>query len=265
VRSFAFVGSVVAAALLLIPTTVSPVRADEPADNQEIRQELEALKQGQQEIRRLLQQIQRQLQARQAPSRPAGPSVEGKTFDLGSNAVKGDAGAGLTLVEFSDYQCPYCGRHARQTLPQIVQKYLDSGELRYAFLDFPLERIHPLAFKGAEAAHCAGEQGKYWEMHDRLFAHQKELTPWTSHAEAIGLDVASFEQCLDSDRYADQVRSNMAEGQKAGVSGTPSFVLARTDPDDPTKVEGITFIRGAQPFSAFQQAIEAAQTGDEEE
>lgn len=247
------------AATLLVAPTLTPVRAAEPPSDQDIRQELEALKQGQQEIRTLLQQIQRQLQARQAPSRPAAPSVEGKSFDLGPNAVKGDPGAGLTLVEFSDYQCPYCGRYARQTLPQIVQDYVDAGKIRYAFLDFPLERIHPLAFKGAEAAHCAGEQGKYWEMHDRLFSHQQELTPWTAHAEALGLDVKSFEECLSSDRFAGLVRSNMAEGQKAGVSGTPSFVLARTDPDDPSQVEGIAFIRGAQPFTAFQQAIEAAQ------
>ena len=125
-------------------------------------------------------------------------------------------------------------------------------------LDLPLERIHPLAFKAAEATHCAEEQGKYWEMHDRLFENQRALTPWSGHAEALGLDVAKFEACLESDRHADAVRADMAEASKAGATGTPSFVLGLTDPDDPSKVEGVAFIRGAQPFPAFKAQIDRA-------
>lgn len=125
-------------------------------------------------------------------------------------------------------------------------------------LDLPLERIHKLAFKAAEATHCAGDQGKYWEMHDRLFANQRALEPWSGHAQALGLDTAAFENCLTSDRHAAAVRADMAEASKAGATGTPSFVLAETDPSDPSKVKGIAFLRGAQPFAAFKTEIDKA-------
>ena len=130
-------------------------------------------------------------------------------------------------------------------------------------LDLPLERIHKLAFKAAEATHCAEDQGMYWEMHDRLFQNQRALEPWSGHAEALGLDVASFDECMSSGRHADAVRKDMAQASKAGATGTPSFVLAKTDPTDPTKVTGVSFLRGAVPFANFQSAIDGA-LGDEE-
>ena len=122
----------------------------------------------------------------------------------------------------------------------------------------PLERIHKLAFKASEATHCAEDQGKFWEMHARLFANQRALEPWSAHAEALGLDVAQFDECMSSGKYTDAVRKDMAEAAKAGATGTPSFVVALTNADDPTKVEGVTFIRGAQPFSAFKAQLDSA-------
>ena len=125
-------------------------------------------------------------------------------------------------------------------------------------LDLPLERIHKLAFKAAEATHCAEEQGRFWEMHERLFQHQRALEPWSGHAEALGMDVAAFDACLSSGRHADAVRADMAVAREAGASGTPSFVLAKTDPGNPARVTGIAFIRGAQPFNSFKSQIDAA-------
>lgn len=125
-------------------------------------------------------------------------------------------------------------------------------------MDLPLERIHSLAFKAAEASHCAGDQDKYWEMHDRLFVNQRNLEPWDAHAAALGLDVEAFQACLDEGEYVEAVRRDMAEAAKVGATGTPSFVLGRTDPADPSKVEGISFIRGAQAFPAFQSHVDAA-------
>lgn len=122
----------------------------------------------------------------------------------------------------------------------------------------PLERIHKLAFKASEATHCAEDQGKFWEMHDRLFENQRALEPWSGHAEAVGLDVAVFDECMSSEKHAGAVRKDMAEAQKAGATGTPSFVLAETDPADPTKVKGLSFLRGAQAFNAFKTAIDSA-------
>ena len=115
-----------------------------------------------------------------------------------------------------------------------------------------------MAFKAAEASRCAGEQGQFWEMHDRLFANYQALEPFTGHAEALGLDTAKFEECLDSDRHAEAIRRDITVARQAGASGTPSFVLGLTDPDDPGSIKGITFIRGAQPFEKFKAEIEAA-------
>ena len=120
--------------------------------------------------------------------------------------------------------------------------------------------MHKLAFKAAEASHCAGDQGKFWEMTHRLFENQRNLEPWTAHAEALGLNVDEFQSCMDSDKYAALIRKDMEQAQKAGATGTPSFVLARTDPGDPGKVTGLSFIRGAQPFAVFKQQIEQALT-----
>ncbi len=127
--------------------------------------------------------------------------------------------------------------------------------MKYVLLDFPLEAIHKLAFRAAEAAHCAGEQGKYWEMHDRLFANQKSLEPWTAHAEAVDLNVGRFEDCLSRGRYVERIRKNIAEGQKAVVPGTPVFLLAYTDPTS-SKVKTAARLTGAQPFSIFKNRID---------
>ncbi len=134
---------------------------------------------------------------------------------------------------------------------------MDTGKIRYALLDLPLP-MHNLAFKAAEASHCAGEQGMFWEMHDSMMVDQKTLNALESLAESIHLDVAQFQTCLDTEKYADAVREDMAIAGELGVNGTPSFVLTMTDPDNPTKVKGIGLLRGAQPFSNFQRAIDQA-------
>ena len=124
--------------------------------------------------------------------------------------------------------------------------------------DFPLEQIHPQAFKAAEATRCAADQGKFWEMHYRLFANQRNLNPadLPGHAQAVGLDVPAFQSCLDSNKHAELVRAHLADGQKAGITGTPTFFLGVLGPDSQLKVSRT--IRGAQPFSAFKSAIDAA-------
>lgn len=220
-------------------------------------QALEGLKQGQQQILQEFQTMRRLLQAPQR-SRPAAPEVRGMIFNLGDNPIKGEPAAPLTLVEFTDYQCPFCGRYIRETYPQIDQEYISMGKVRYVVLDFPLEAIHQRAFKAAEATHCAQEQGKFWEMHARLFAPQAALGPWSAHAEALRLDVIQFEACLTDNRYASAIRHDMAAARKAGATGTPSFLLARSDPSDPTRVTGLAFLQGAQSFSSFKSLLDNA-------
>ena len=122
-------------------------------------------------------------------------------------------------------------------------------------MDFPLGSLHKFALQAAEAANCAGEQGKYWEMHDRLYANQRALDSWQDHAQAVGLDLAAFQECMKSGRQQAEIRRDMAEGQKAGVTGTPAFFLAYTDPKS-TQVKAAVRLTGAQPFSTFKAAID---------
>ena len=118
--------------------------------------------------------------------------------------------------------------------------------------------IHKNAFRAALATHCADDQGEFWKMHDRLFQNQRAIEPLKGHAEALGLDVQAFELCMSTEKYAASVRKDMAVAQKAGATGTPSFVLGLTDPNDPTKVKGIALIRGARPFADFKTEIDKA-------
>jgi protein-disulfide isomerase len=126
-------------------------------------------------------------------------------------------------------------------------------------MDLPLESIHPHAFKAAEATRCARDQGKYWEMHERLFLNQKNLKPeeLVGYAKELGLSEDDFKKCLDGSTHAAAVRKGMGEAQKAGVTGTPAFFLAVPEGKD-GKVKTVQRLSGAQPFAAFQAAIDSA-------
>ena len=217
---------------------------------EELRKQIDVLSQSVKAMQKDLQEIKTLLQ-----NRTPAPPPQNVVLDISGHPSRGENGARLILIEFSDYQCPFCSRHFRDTAPQIDKEYIQTGKLKHVFLDLPLESIHKSAFKAAEAAHCAGEQGKFWEMHDRLFANQLTLEPWKPHAEAVGLDVTKFEDCLSSGRHAAQIRADMAEAQKAGFTGSPSFFLAYSDPRS-TKVKTVARLVGAQPFASFKAVID---------
>ncbi len=142
-------------------------------------------------------------------------------------------------------------------MPKIEKEYIETGKVKYVFRDFPIKQLHPNAFKAAEAANCSAEQGKYWEMHARLFANQRALGPedLSGHAEALGLDLSKFQPCLASGKYTAEIRKDIADGGKAGVRGTPTFFIGLTEPNKTTiKVHKV--IRGAHPYSRFKEAIE---------
>jgi protein-disulfide isomerase len=180
-----------------------------------------------------------------APSaQPAPTVVEGDLID--DDAVKGDKNAPVTIVEFSDYECPYCKRHFTNTIPEIIEKYVDTGKVKYVYRDFPLS-FHANARPAAIAAECAREQGgdeAYFAYHDVLFQNQQALDAdnLKKYASDLGYDIAD---CLVSEKYGDEVDADMEAGKKAGVRGTPASF-----------VNGI-LVSGAQPFSAFETAIEA--------
>ena len=156
--------------------------------------------------------------------------------------ARGSAKAPVTIVEFSDFLCPFCKR-AQSTLSEVAAKYGD--EVRFVFRDFPVEQLHPGARKAAEAARCAGDQGKFWPYHDVLFEKAKG-TPddLKAYARQVGLDAATFENCLTSAKHAGTVQKDLEEGARLGINGTPTFF-----------VNG-RMIVGAQPLEAFVQVIE---------
>lgn len=165
---------------------------------------------------------------------------------MGDDAVKGDPDAPVTIVEWSDFECPFCARFYQQTLSQIEQEYIETGKAKLVYRDFPLS-FHAQAQKAAEAAECAGEQDAYWEMHDTLFEKgvSGEEASFKQYAADLGLDTEAFNTCLDSGAMAAEVAQDMREGQAAGITGTPGFVI-----------NGQRVV-GAQPFSAFKQVIDA--------
>jgi len=175
------------------------------------------------------------------------PTPEPEKFDVGidDDSIKGSEDAPVTIIEFSDYECPFCERFYIQTLPQLQKDYIDTGKVKFVFRDFPLS-FHPNATKAAEAAECAGEQTKYWEYHDALFQHQNALDNKSlkQYAINLGLDTASFNQCLDSGAMLEEIQKDLQEGKKLGISGTPTFFINGTR------------VVGAVPFDTFKQVIE---------
>jgi len=158
--------------------------------------------------------------------------------------ARGPENAPVTIVEFSDFQCPFCKAFLAQTLPLILANY---GErIRFVYRDFPIPTIHPQAIQAAEAAQCAFEQGRFWEYHDRLFQNQSTLdaSSLKVHAKALGLDGSKFNQCLDSGKYAGEVQKDLEDGRSYGVTGTPTFFINGRK------------ILGAQPYPTFQRVIE---------
>jgi protein-disulfide isomerase len=160
--------------------------------------------------------------------------------------VKGSAAAKVTLIMYSDFQCPYCLSH-KGTIDQIIKNYGD--KVRLVFRQFPLTSIHPEAEKAAEASECASEQGKFWEMYDKIFADNQagtmSVAKWKEEAKNLKLNTTKFNDCLDSGKYASKVSQEAAGGEAAGVQGTPA-----------TFVNG-QLVSGAIPYDQFKQIIDS--------
>lgn len=236
-----------------------PALAKTSDDLKALQQEVQALRQGQEKMQKDLVEIKKLLQnpapTRTAPKKPAFAPTD---IQLGEVSYRGEYDAPVTLIEFSDYQCPYCKRHATAVMPPLIKSYVDTGKVRFVMREYPIENLHRRAIPTSEAALCAGDQGQYWGMHDALFTDQKANTDedFQQMAASLDLDVAAFSACMNSDKFMEQIKADMAEGQKLGISGTPSFVLGLTDPEDPSKVHLTKFIRGAQSLQAFSAAID---------
>ena len=158
--------------------------------------------------------------------------------------MKGNPNAPVTIVEFSDFQCPYC-KAAEPTMKHLLEKY--AGQVSLSYRDLPITGSHPHAESSAEAARCAGEQGKFWEYHDRLFADQSKLDDANlkEHARAVGLDAGQFDACVASHKFQRKIQEDSEQANQAGISGTPGFFI-----------NGI-LLDGARPSSAFEQIIDS--------
>jgi protein-disulfide isomerase len=208
------------------------------------------------QIRQLLEKQQTQLAAAMAPrpaASPAPPEKVQMSVGNGWYAIGRDD-APVTLVEFADYQCPFCKKFHTDAYAELKKNYIDTGKVRFVSRDLPLE-FHPLALKAAEATRCAGDQGKYWELRDALYSAAAPPNDEVikKAVESLSLETQAFNTCLASDKYKSDVQKDATEAAQLQISGTPTFVLAKSSRD---KLDGIRIV-GAQPYVAFQTAIES--------
>jgi protein-disulfide isomerase len=195
-----------------------------------------------------------------AAAQPKQPTKGVATID--DDPILGDKNAPITIIEFSDYECPFCKRHFTDTFPQLVKNYIDTGKAKLVFRDFPLSFHNPLATKEAVAANCAKEQGgdkKYFEFHGEIFKRTTsngnglDDAKIKSIASDLGLNLNSFTTCLSNTAMEDEVKNDTADGSAAGASGTPTFLIGKSTSDG--KIDGDLLV-GAQPFAAFQAVID---------
>lgn len=243
--------TLVAAALLMSATATQA--ASTKQEVLDLKAQIAEMQKDISEIKKLLEQGAR---APAAAAQPAGFNPQ--TVSIGDSPIKGDAEAPVTIIEYSDYQCPFCARNYRDVLPLLEQEYIDTGKVRFVMRENPLTSIHRNAMDASIAALCAGDQGKYWEMHDLMFDNPKNLSidDLKSNAATIGLDTSKFNACLDNKEHQKSVQEDMASVTKLGGRGTPAFYIGRTDPKDPDKTELTVYIKGAQGIEQFRASID---------
>jgi protein-disulfide isomerase len=228
-----------------------------------LRRELQALKEQQAQMQKELQAIKNFLQSALQPRQqqaqgPEMPGVIGAMVPTEGEPALGSSTAKVTVMEISDYHCPFCRRQTLQTFPQLHTDFIKTGKIRYVFVDYPIAQLHPVAHRAHEAAACAGDQGKYWEMHTSLFANPPSKTDEELKAQAktVGIDVAQFTSCLTSGKHAAAIKASVQRMEQLGVGGTPMTVIGLTPaPGQPMKV--VKYIYGAKPYAEFKATIDA--------
>ena len=227
-----------------------------------LRREIQALKDQQAQMQKELQAIknflQSALQPRQQAQGPEMPGIVGAMVPTEGEPVMGSATAKVTVMEVSDYHCPFCKRQTMQTFPQLQNEYVKTGKARFIFVDYPIAQLHPVAHRAHEAAACAGDQGKFWEMHAVLFAMPPSKTDQdlSNYAKTAGLEAEQFNACLTSGKHAASVQASVKRMEQLGVGGTPMTLIGLTpSPGQPMKV--VKYIYGAKPYSEFKATIDS--------
>ena len=211
---------------------------------------------SQEDLEEMMAKLELKILQNRLPAEQAKPPVKISADD---DPIIGNPDAPITIIEFSDFQCPFCARFHVQTLPSIYEEYIDQGKVKLVFRDFPIQSIHPNALAASVAAECANEQGKFKEMHDRLFDEQNEwnkletssaLSLFSNYAAEMQIKQDEFSSCITSGKYLDEIRKDLEDGRNYGVSGTPGFFIGNDE-------IGYVELKGAQPFDSFKKVIDA--------
>ena len=258
IQMFTKLGSVTLIALL----SLSPPQ-DQSAEIAALKRQVQELRDQQAKMQSELTAIKNFLQqllqgAKQQAQGPEIPGLVGATIPTAGEPAMGSPSAKVMLIEVSDYHCPYCKRQVQQTFPQLQAEYVKSGKVQYLFVDYPIAQLHPAAARSHEAAACAGDQGKFWELHMSLFKSPiaKDDAALEQQAQAAGLDLEQFKSCLASGRHAASIKDSVARIERLGIGGTPMTLLGFTPaPGQPMKIE--KYLYGALPYAEFKAAIDA--------
>jgi len=194
-----------------------------------------------------------------SPAQSEGYAPAQVQMKLGANEYAlGAASAPVTLLEFTDYQCPFCRRFQAESWPQIKKDYVDTGKVRFIVRDLPLS-FHSNARPAAEAVHCAGEQGHFWPMHTGLLAKDADLSPQglEARASSLGVDLPRFRKCIAANKYESAIAANSAQADVLGIRGTPAFVVGAAAHG---KLDGV-LLEGALPYDTFRMILEALLAG----
>jgi protein-disulfide isomerase len=217
-----------------------------------LKDDVQLLKTQQQQILDSLDELKKLLKANNGPP----PIKVPETMSVAGEPFRGESGASLAIIEYADFECPFCRRFEHDTYPQLRAAYIETGKVKYFYRDMPLP-FHEHSMPAARAARCAAEQGKLWEMHDSLFNDPASLNTGDIDARAakLGIDTAKLDTCMTSERFADVIRRSMTEASGMQISGTPTFLIGTIGPDGDLVNVKKTVV-GAFPFEAFKAVID---------
>jgi protein-disulfide isomerase len=225
--------------------------ADEPKP---LQQQIDELRKGQEQILKELGEIRQLLKQRDVAEKPAPPSF--LSINVHGEPFRGNAKARVAILEYSDFDCGYCAQYATEIFPQLNTNYIASGKVKYFFRDMPSPE-HPTALFKAKLARCAGEQGKLWEMHDYLFAHQQPISGADIEkvAAAVGVNPEKLGACVASEKYMPVIQRSLASADKLHIQGTPAFIIG-TLSDDGSFLKSTEVVVGSQSYGFFQKKLD---------
>ncbi len=215
---------------------------------------------------KLYRDLTRQAGAVRAGGRPVPPQAQAllpsEPVSIAGAALKGNRAAKVAILEFSDFECPYCGRFARSTLRELERRYIATGRVLFAYVHFPLASLHRNAHGAAAAALCASDEGRFWEMHDRLFAGRVDLggESLRDHASALRLDSERFDACRTSRETAGRIQRDIDMGLQLGVTGTPTFFVGLMEGENQVRL--VARVIGGQALAGFERVLNGLLEGE---